>query len=242
MARIINRHGGGVWEPNNIPTSKPFINIITSPLGQLVTQDDVHFIKTKSSVYSVFHPNARQINFEVGYSAHAKWFEYLKEKWNDYMSFYIGGFIEGVYSVNEKGQKVVYIQVDAKSIDYDPRNRTSPNSSNSPISSSPKSSNAFALRRNKISHISSSEPAEKEVYERNNESNKDRNTISIDDDVPNSIRTPKKCQLSDLCDELDQAVIDEDGPNDEIIDEPIVVDKISKVNKKGRGGREGRRK
>jgi hypothetical protein len=174
-------------------------------------QDDVYFIKTKSLVYSVFHSNARYINFEIGYSVQAKWFEYLKDRWNDYSSFYIGGFIEGIYSVNEKGYKTVYIQVDARSIDYDQRYRTSTTSttsSNSPsVSSSPKSQNAFALRRSKVSRSFPSEPAEKV----NNESSEDANLILIDDDISTPARSPKKRQISDLCDELDQTSINKSG-------------------------------
>jgi hypothetical protein len=53
------------WDSNKIPSTKPFINIVTSPAGPLTVQDDINFIKTKSLIYTVFHQNARYINFEV---------------------------------------------------------------------------------------------------------------------------------------------------------------------------------
>ena len=141
------------WDPNQIPSTKPFINIVTSPAGPLTAQDDINFIKTKSLIYTVFHQNARYINFEVGYSKDAKWFEFLSDKWNDYASFYIGGFLEAIYSIPEKDTSIIYVQVDAKSIDYDVRFRTTNFSQNQvSATSSPKSAiNAFARRRAKSS-------------------------------------------------------------------------------------------
>ena len=244
MARIIDPKtnlSGEVlrWEPDSIPSSKPFVNIITSPSGQLITQDDVHFIKTKSLIYSVFHSSAKYVNFEIGYSVQAKWFEYLKDRWSEYSSFYIGGFVEGIYCVNEKGNKTIYIQVDAKSIDYDPRFRTSTNSSGSPsVSLSPKSQNAFALRRSKVSHRISSEPAEKV----DSESSENTNLILIDDytssnSMKTPTRTPKKRQLSDLCDELDNDKSDIDESNDNESNESI---RPNKHQERGRGLGRGR--
>src|ERR1044071_405877 len=142
------------WDPNQIPSTKPFINIVTSPAGPLTAQDDTNFIKTKSLIYTVFHQNARYVNFEVGYSKDAKWFEFLSDKWNDYASFYIGGFLEAIYSIPEKDTSVIYVQVDAKSIDYDVRFRTTNFSQNqvSPTSSPKSAINAFARRRAKSSN------------------------------------------------------------------------------------------
>ena len=138
------------WDPTQIPCTKPFVHIVTSPSGTLITEDDMNFIKTKSLVYTVFHQNARYINFEIGYQKDAKWFDFLKDKWANFANFFIGGFLEAVYSTVEKDSNVVYIQVNARSIDYDIRFRTQNFPTvNSP--SSPSSTNAFAQRRSKSS-------------------------------------------------------------------------------------------
>lgn len=140
------------WDPTQIPPTKPFVHIITSPSGSLITQDNMKFVKTKSLVYTPFHQNAKYINFEIGYQD-AKWFDFLSDKWANYANFFIGGFLEAVYSTTEKDSSVVYIQVNAKSIDYDIRFRTTnlstPN--NQSTTSSPNSTtNAFAQRRSKL--------------------------------------------------------------------------------------------
>lgn len=219
------------WEPDNIPSSKPFVNIVTSPLGQLVTQDGIHFVKTKSLIYSVFHSSAKYVNFEIGYSVQAKWFEYLKDKWSEYSSFYVGGFVEGIYSTKEKGNETIYIQVNAKSIDYDPRFRMSTNSSGFPsASTSPKSQNAFALRRSKVPRNVPSEPAEK----LDDESTNLTSIPSTPTKTPT--RTSKKRQLSDLCDELDKSDANESDNNES--DESIEEDKRQergRVLRRGRG-------
>jgi len=80
------------WDPKEIPSTKPFVHIVTSPTDKLTTQDDTKFIKTKSLIYSAFHQNARYVNFEVGYSKTAKWFDHLDDKWNDYSNFFVGVF------------------------------------------------------------------------------------------------------------------------------------------------------
>ncbi len=111
------------WVPEQIPSTKPFIHIVTSPSEPLTTQDNMNFVKTKTLIYSAFHQTARYINFEVGYPTDAKWFEFLSDKWNDFSNFFVGGFFEAVYTTTEKSSSTTatYIQVDAKSIDYDTR-------------------------------------------------------------------------------------------------------------------------
>jgi hypothetical protein len=134
------------WEPMNIPAAKPFVNISTSPEEALSTDEtSMNFVKTRSLVYSAFHSTARYVNFEVGYSKDAKWLGSIDDKWNDFSNFFVGGFLEAIYSINDK----TYIQIDAKLIDYDTRFRSSNNHQyNQPAS--PKSANAFASRRNQL--------------------------------------------------------------------------------------------
>src|ERR1044072_829213 len=103
------------WDHTQVPCTNPFVHIVTSPSGTLITEDDMNFIKTKSLVYTVFHQNARYINFEIGYQKDAKWFDFLKDKWANFANFFIGGFLEAVYSTVEKDSNVVYIQVNARS-------------------------------------------------------------------------------------------------------------------------------
>ena len=75
------------WEPGNIPCSKPFIHIVTSPSGPLITQAEMNFIKMKLLIYSIFHTKARYVHFELGYPKNAKWFEFLNDKWGEYAIF-----------------------------------------------------------------------------------------------------------------------------------------------------------
>src|SRR6266487_2242258 len=89
------------WDPAKIPSTKPFVNITTTAYEPLTSLDDINFVKTQSSIYSSFHKNARTINFEIGYSKEAKWLETLNNKWMEYSNFYVGGFLEEVYSVKE---------------------------------------------------------------------------------------------------------------------------------------------
>jgi hypothetical protein len=98
------------WEPMNIPAAKPFVNISTSPEEALSTDEtSMNFVKTRSLVYSAFHSTARYVNFEVGYSKDAKWLGSIDDKWNDFSNFFVGGFLEAIYSINDK----TYIQIDA---------------------------------------------------------------------------------------------------------------------------------
>jgi len=134
------------WDPAQIPSTKPFVNIATSASEPLSTYDNMNFVKTRSLIYSAFHQTARYVNFDIGYSNEAKWLEFLKDKWKDYANFFVGGFLEAIYSINEKGFDTTYAQINAKLVDYDVRFR---NQSNSPQSSKSPSvtTNAFSQRR-----------------------------------------------------------------------------------------------
>ena len=146
------------WDPAQIPSTKPFVHIVISASGPLITQDNMYFVKTKSLIYSAFHSNSQYVNFEISYSKDAKWLDYLNDKWNDYANFFVGGFLEAIYSTDEKGLSTMYAQIDAKSIDFDVRFRT-PTTSTSSVTSSPKSpTNAFAQRRAKQSSNSLTTP------------------------------------------------------------------------------------
>ena len=63
------------WNSTTIPPSKPFVNICTTAYEPVASVDDLNFVKTRSSIYSSFHKNARTINFDIGYPKEAKWFE-----------------------------------------------------------------------------------------------------------------------------------------------------------------------
>ena len=70
------------WDPAEIPSTKPFVNIATSAYGTLTTQGNMNFVRTRSLIYSAFHQSARYINFNIGYSNKSKWLDFLKDKWN----------------------------------------------------------------------------------------------------------------------------------------------------------------
>lgn len=144
------------WDPAEIPSTKPFINIATTPSETLSTEGDMNFIKTRSLIYSAFHEKARYVNFDVGYSNESKWLEFLKDKWNLFANFFIAGFLEDIY-LNEK-ESQPYAQVNAKLIDYDVRFRNQNNSSQS--SSKPTSviRNAFSQRRDSFKTTKESQP------------------------------------------------------------------------------------
>jgi len=131
---------------------KPFVNISTTPSDSLTPFEEMNFVKTRSSIYSPFHKTTRTVNFDIGYSNKAKWFETLNDKWSEYSNFYIAGFLEEIYSTNstssDTSTETAYAQINAKIIDYDPRFRHSktPTSTTSTITS-PKSTNVFAKRR-----------------------------------------------------------------------------------------------
>jgi hypothetical protein len=119
------------WEPTQIPSTKPFVNISTTAQEPLSTYENTNFVKTKSLIYSPFHPAARYVNFEIGYSKEAKWLDSINDKWTDYSSFFVSGFFEATYSANDK----IYAQIDAKVIDYDVRFRHQNNQSNQSVTS-----------------------------------------------------------------------------------------------------------
>src|SRR5579859_5254934 len=124
----------------------------------MVIFKNIRFVKTRSSVYTPFHKEARNINFEIGYSKESKWLDYLDNKWNNYESFFITGFFEGIYTAtNEKGPIITYIQVEAKLVDFDVKYRTNISTPKSNQSSS--SQNIFARRRSQgsTSHARSSD-------------------------------------------------------------------------------------
>jgi hypothetical protein len=226
------------WNPTQIPPSKPFVNISTTPEGSLSTYKDVNFIKTRSLIYSPFHSSSRYVDFEIGYPKNAKWLESINNKWNEYSSFFIGGFFEAIYTENNK----TYVQIDAKMIDYDIRSRH-PNTSSKAITSPTRPLlNAFALKRNESA---SPTTPKLDVASKKNEStsltisksNLISRTESMDcDDISNekiveitdnddkaaqSTRKQKNRQLSDLCDSEDEPINNE------------------QVGKGGRGGGRG---
>ncbi|GES90941.1 hypothetical protein GLOIN_2v1873041 [Rhizophagus clarus] len=118
------------WDPTIIPSTKPFVHICITPYNSLTSFEGMNFIKTRSSIFSSFHKDARSVNFEIGYSKSSKW------------------FLEAVYSSNEKNTETTYVQIDAKIIDYDIKSTQQNASTSSPQSTSTKSiNNAFTKRR-----------------------------------------------------------------------------------------------
>ena len=140
------------WDPKQIPSTKPFVRIVTSAYEPVTTIDNMRFVKTRSLIYTPFHKEARYVNFEIGYPKEAKWLEFVTEKWADYANFFVAGFFEAIYTASENGTTTTYAQIDAKNIDYDIRFRHPNSPENLSVQSvqSP-SSNAFAQRRNRIS-------------------------------------------------------------------------------------------
>ncbi|UZO05550.1 uncharacterized protein OCT59_025897 [Rhizophagus irregularis] len=228
------------WEPEKIPSTKPFVHITTSACEPLSTSNNMNFVKTKSLIYSPFHSAARYINFEIGYSSESKWLEYLSDKWSEFANFFVAGFLEAIYTDGS----TTYVQIDAKLIDYDVRFCTSTSSNNYQPSPQRSTTNTFAQRRNKSTpnlpvktHItpkSDSNTTEIEnAYEEESDNDSDKedtvgtnqspiDLVMIDDNTPINANKTKKRQLSDLC----------DGE----IDQPIKL-KRSYNKKGGRGGR-----
>ncbi|CAB5357327.1 unnamed protein product [Rhizophagus irregularis] len=225
------------WDPTQIPSTKPFINISTSAEEPLTTYENMNFVKTRSLVYSPFHSSARNINFELGYSKDAKWLESINDKWSDYANFFVGGFLEAIYTANSK----TYAQVDAKMIDYDARFRH-PNYQ-FPISSPKKSANAFAMRRNELISNPISNPRMDSIIIDDNTQELNPNkkkSIIIDDDDESATQSA----LSDLCNDLDDDLnlndSDDDAANN-LDDSPFKLD-VNKVRGgKGSRGRRGRK-
>src|SRR5687767_14206089 len=122
MELKLNKYGELLpWDPAEIPSTKPFINIATTAYEPLSTSGDMRFVKTHSSIYSSFHKNTRKVNFEIGYSKNAIWFDSLSEKWSDYVYSFVGGFYEATYSTSEGDPNATFTQIDAKLIDFDAR-------------------------------------------------------------------------------------------------------------------------
>ncbi len=140
------------WNPETISSTKPFVNICTTPYESLTLFEDMNFVKTWSSIYSSFHKDTRPVNFEIGYPKGSKWFESLKDKWTKYANFYIGGFLEAIYLSNEKNNEATFAQVDAKIIDYDNKSGQQKSLTHASQSTSPKSTNnAFTKKRSQSS-------------------------------------------------------------------------------------------
>lgn len=207
------------WDPSKIPSTKPFMRIVTSAYEPVTTFNNMKFVKTRSLVYTPFHKEARYINFEVGYPKDAKWFEYLNDKWASYANFFVTGFFEAIYTAVENTSTVTYVQIDAKIIDYDARFRHP--SSDNRVASSPvsPSKNIFAQRRSKFSsedfHQTSKSSISRNdsiiMEDAQNESDKDleEDTTKMNEDpmsIVNDKSTPKKKrQLSDLCNTDDES-------------------------------------
>lgn len=213
------------WEPEKIPSTKPFVHITTSACEPLSTSNNMNFVKTKSLIYSPFHSAARYINFEIGYSSESKWLEYLSDKWSEFANFFVAGFLEAIYTDGS----TTYVQIDAKLIDYDVRFRTSTSSNNYQPSPQRSTTNAFAQRRNKSTpnspvktHITpkldSNTTEIENAYEEESDNDSDKedtvgtnqspiDLVMIDDNTPINANKTKKRQLSDLCDgEIDQPI------------------------------------
>ncbi|GES84728.1 hypothetical protein GLOIN_2v1873041 [Rhizophagus clarus] len=182
------------WDPMQIPSTKPFVNITTTAYEPLITVDNMKLVKTSTSIYSSFHKNARKINFEIGYSKDATWFDSVSEKWLDYAYFFVGGFYEATYSTNEKE---TFTQVDAKIIDYDARFKQANTLSQiSKSSNSPNSlTNVFAQRRSASSTpqtpqkiISSQIRSQKVTHKipQHNSSDIDTNSVVVIEDTENN--------------------------------------------------------
>ncbi|CAB4473816.1 unnamed protein product [Rhizophagus irregularis] len=215
--RVDSNHKKLTWDPTSIPPSKPFVNISTTPSGPLTPLEDINFIKTQSPVYSPFHKTIRTINFDIGYSKEAKWFEMLNDKWSDYSSFMLQDF----------SKESIFRQ--SKSL-----------TSNTSSFTSPKSTSAFAKRRltastkTKSKIITSHSPitpltSTTPTIELNDNQSSDNDSIhsihSIHSDPPSPNSSPirlitpisetrqtkKRRQLSDLCN-TDEDPIDNNDP------------------------------
>src|SRR5687767_9456288 len=263
MEPRLNQNGEPIkWNPEHIPPSKPFINIITSAYEPMTTFNNMRFVKTRSLIFTPFHKEAKYINFEVGYSQEAKWLEFVSDKWANFANFFVAGFLEAIYTAIENGSPITYVQIDAKIIDYDARFRhpnTPIDNHSTPLSSpttnifaqrrssgnSPNTKKSAILRNNSIimedagNNNSDKEDEEGEEGEErtsqdlimiNDEESQEQQTspITTTQSSSNHISTPtqqpRKRQLSDLCDMIDE-------PEQPVIDKP-------KQSYNKRGGRE----
>jgi hypothetical protein len=243
----LNQHGELIkWEPSQIPSTKPFVKIVTSAYESATTDGNMQFVKTRSLIYTPFHKEARYINFEIGYLREAKWLEFINDKWTTYANFYVAGFFEGIYTAHEKGSTITHVQIEAKTIDYDARFRhlSSPSEN---LTTSPKSSstNIFAQRRGKLSSEHSPYTPKRSISRNDSVTMQEETSGEANDGVEdtqegdekdelarsyNSI-TPhkKKRQLSNLCNSSEDELNESSKTNE------------SYSEKESRGGR-GRQK
>ena len=191
------------WRPSNIPSTKPFVTIVTTAYEKITSFDTMNFVKTRSLLYTPFHKEARYVNFEIGYCKESKWLEFANDKWTNYANFFVSGYFEAVYTSNEKGSLITYAQIEAKLIDFDARFRHPVSTSESLASSSKSlSRNIFAQKRTKSSdspRTPKNNPSnidEADITEITEKQENEIENIESDDDGIQS----KKRKLSELCD------------------------------------------
>ncbi|RIA79938.1 hypothetical protein C1645_839596 [Glomus cerebriforme] len=204
------------WEPTEIISTKLFVNIFTTATEPLSTFENINFVKTRSLIYTLFHSIAKYVNFEIGYQKDSKWLESITEKWKDYASFFIGSFIEAIYTLD----KQTYIQINVKLINYDVRFHQSNTSNQSITSLTNQSISVFTMRINK-----SASPSTPKLSS--------TNTITMNDYIPNSrsstitmnVSTPKLLRTNSITmDDVQKS--NDDIPNKDFIKETdsIVID------------------
>ncbi|PKC53070.1 hypothetical protein RhiirA1_404546, partial [Rhizophagus irregularis] len=163
-------------------------------------------VKTRSLIYSPFHQTTRYINFEVGYSKDVRWLDSLNDKWNDYANFFVGGFLEVIYSTNDR----TYAQIDAKLIDYD-RNLIIIDDDESAIQ--PTTDN------DELSKFVS-------YYKKFKESEKQDQSLRMTPSTTHSSPTPtyrlQKRKLSDLCN-LEESDNDPDNDPNDLANNPAIL-------------------
>lgn len=249
----LNQNGVPIkWDPSNIPSTKPFVNFVTSAYEQMTTFDNMRFVKTRSLIYTPFHKEPRYVNFEIGYCKDSKWLEFANDKWMNFANFFISGYFEAVYTVQEKGSSVTYAQIEAKSIDYDPRfrNSSSPLEVSSSFSPTSSSTNIFAQKRNKSSSAPHTpeprnNPLSQNTPQQEEESDVDSDVVITNQDPPTT--TPKnksrKRSLSDLCNdnvEPDPSDNEPDEKSQSYDEKGTRKDQESRGRRKSQGDRKGR--
>ncbi|RIA97524.1 hypothetical protein C1645_813931 [Glomus cerebriforme] len=221
MARVIEPKIGPngeylKWEPTEIISTKPFVNISTTATEPLSTFENMNFVKTRSLIYTPFHSTAKYVNFEIGYQKDSKWLESITEKWKDYASFFVGGFIEAIYT----SDKQTYIQIDAKLIDYDIRFHQSNTSNQSITSPTNQSISVFAMRRNK-----SASPSTPKLSSTNTITTNDYTPNSRSNTITTNVSTPKLPRTNSITmDDVQES--NDDIPNKDLIKDTdsIVID------------------
>ena len=184
------------WEPTEIPSTKPFVNIVTTASEPMLTFDSMNFVKMKSLIYSPFHKEARYVNFEIGYARDATWLEYLNNRWTEYANFFVGGFLEAIYSSGEKGTTTTYAQINAKMVDYDTRLKTSNSNVQSPVVSPNSSTNVFARKRTSNSLPSSPKSSKSAILR----------TDSINSDTMQDVQEVSDDDIEDA-DDLSESIV-----------------------------------